>query len=296
MVEEYYSRVRKVLTIVLVVNIIIGLIKIIYGYKSSVLSITADGYDSLLDAVSNIVGILAILFSAKPSDSEHRYGHYKIETFASILISFTLFIVSYEIITSAFERFSGNFTPNISLATYIVLIITLIITVVVSYYEKKIGNKINSNLLISDSEHIKSDALATFVIIIGLIFVQSGYTFLDPILSICISLLIIKTGLTILWTNVNVLLDKNILSPDDIKTVSLSVEGVKNVHNIRTRGTASSIFLDMHLVVSKDLSLDNAHKLSHCCENEIRKKYPEIKDVLIHIEPEEGLKDEIHYN
>lgn len=296
MTKEYYSRVQKILTVVLIINITIGLIKIIYGYNSSVLSITADGYDSLLDAVSNVVGILAIFLSAKPSDSEHRYGHYKIETFASILISCTLFIVSYEIITSAFERFSGGFTPNISSATYLVLIITLIITVCVSYYEKKIGNKINSNLLISDSEHIKSDALATFVIIISLVFVQSGYTFLDPILSLGISLLIIKTGLTILWTNINVLLDKNILPPADIETVSLSVEGVKNVHNIRTRGTASSIFLDMHLVVSNDLSLYDAHALSHRCENKIREKYPEIKDVLIHIEPEEGLKDEIHYN
>lgn len=107
--------------------------------------------------------------------------------------------------------------------------------------------------------------------------------------------MIIKTGLTILWTNVNVLLDKNILSPEDIKTISLSVEGIKNAHNIKTRSTASSIFLDMHLVVSNNLSLDNAHKLSHCCENKLREKYPEIKDVLIHIEPEEGLKDEIHY-
>lgn len=136
MSNEYYRKVREVLVFILIINIAIGLVKIIYGYKAGVLSITADGYDSLLDAVSNIVGIVILLVSAKPSDKEHRYGHYKLETFASILISFTLFIVAYEIISSAFERFFATTTPSISITTYLVMIITLIITLIAAYYEK----------------------------------------------------------------------------------------------------------------------------------------------------------------
>lgn len=296
MVEEYYSRVKKVLTIVLIINCFTGLMKVLYGYNSHILSITADGYDSLLDAASNIVGIGAITVSAKPSDKEHMYGHHKYETFASILISFTLFLVSYEIITSAIERFTGNITPSINIATYIVMIITLLITICASVYEKKMAKELNSNLLLSDSEHIKSDALATTIIILSLIFIQFGYTILDPILSVIIALLIIKTGLSILWSNINILLDKNMLPTDDIKKLVKTIYGVENVHNVRTRGTSSNTFLDMHIVVSNNLSLEHAHQISHCCENTIRSKYPEVKDVLIHIEPEKGIYDEIHYN
>lgn len=259
MSNEYYRKVREVLVLILIINIAIGLVKIIYGYKAGVLSITADGYDSLLDAVSNIVGIVILLVSAKPSDKEHRYGHYKLETFASILISFTLFIVAYEIISSAFERFFATTTPSISITTYLVMIITLIITLIAAYYEKSMAKKLHSNILLSDSEHIKSDALATFIIIISLVFVQFGYTILDPILSIGISLIIIKTGLTILYSNINILLDKNILSTYEIEDVVKDINEIKEVHNVRTRGTASTIFLDMHLVLSKDLSLADAH-------------------------------------
>ena len=295
MSNEYYRKFREVLVLILIINIAIGLVKIIYGYKAGVLSITADGYDSLLDAVSNIVGIVILLVSAKPSDKEHRYGHYKLETFASILISFTLFIVAYEIISSAFERFFATTTPSISITTYLVMIITLIITLIAAYYEKSMAKKLHSNILLSDSEHIKSDALATFIIIISLVFVQLGYTILDPILSIGISLLIIKTGLTILYSNINILLDKNILSTYEIEDVVKDINEIKEVHNVRTRGTASTIFLDMHLVLSKDLSLADAHRLSHICEEKICEEYPEIKDVLIHIEPEEGMDDKIEY-
>lgn len=294
--ENYYSKVRRVLSIVLVLNFLIGLVKVIYGYNTGVLSISSDGYDSLLDAVSNVVGIIAISFSGKPSDSEHRYGHYKLETMASILISFTLFIVAFEIITSAIDRFTGQAMPMVSASTYIVMIITLAVTMAVSYFEKKMGQQYNSDILVSDSEHIKSDALATFIIIISLFFVQAGYTILDPILSIGIALLIIKTGLSILWSNVNVLLDKNILSPSDIEETSKKVDGVVNVHNIRTRGTGSSIFLDMHLVVEDTLSLKEAHEISHLCESILYDEFPEIKDIVIHFEPREGLVDVVNYN
>lgn len=203
--------------------------------------------------------------------------------------------MAYEIISSAFERFFATTTPSISITTYLVMIITLIITLIAAYYEKSMAKKLHSNILLSDSEHIKSDALATFIIILSLVFVQLGYTILDPLLSIGISLLIIKTGLTILYSNINILLDKNILSTYEIEDVVKDINEIKEVHNVRTRGTASTIFLDMHLVLSKDLSLADAHRLSHICEEKICEEYPEIKDVLIHIEPEEGMDDKIEY-
>lgn len=293
--DKYYNKVRRVLLVVLFSNLILGLIKVLYGYNTNVLSITADGYDSLLDALTNIVGIAAVYISGKPSDNEHRYGHNKVETFASLLISGTLFIVAYEIIEAAIERFFNNVIPSISPSTYSVLIITLIITVLVSRYEKKMGEKYNSDLLITDSEHIKSDALATGIIIISLIFIENGLTILDPILSLAISLLIIKTGFTIMKNNVDILLDINILDSSEIENEIRNIYGVNNIHNIRTRGTKSAVYVDMHLVVDDYLSITQAHQISKSCKNTLFNKFPEIKDITIQVEPNSGIHDEVHY-
>lgn len=293
--DNYFDRVRKVLLIVLMSNLILGLVKVLYGYNTNVLSITADGYDSLLDALTNIVGIVAVYISGKPSNAQHRYGLTKVETFASIMISCTLFLVAYEIVTAAVDRFFNNIIPVIDVSTYAVLIITLILTILVSRYEKKMGEKFNSDLLISDSEHIKSDALATGIIILSLFFIQNGLTILDPILSLGISLLIIKTGISIMKTNLDILLDVNIINCDEIAQEVRQIYGVNHVHNIRSRGTKSSVYLDMHLVVDNHLSINQADHISRSCKNTLYTKYPEIKDILIQIEPSRGLYDEIHY-
>lgn len=293
--KDYYDKVRNVLLIVLFSNLLIGIVKVLYGINSNVLSITADGYDSLLDAATNIIGIVAVYISGKPSDSEHRYGHSKVETFASIIISTTLFIVSYEIITSAIDRFYNHIIPEISASTYTVLIITLLITIIISRYEHKLGEKFNSNLLISDSEHIKSDALATGVIIISLIFIQNGLTILDPILSILISLMIFKTGASILLSNINILMDKNIIEEEVIEEELKNIYGVNHIHNVRTRGTNSSVYLDMHLIVDNNITVEQANQITRSCKNTLYRKHPEIKDIIIQVEPNTGLYDEVIY-
>ena len=291
----YYKKVNRILIIVFFFNLFVAAIKLGYGYQANILSISADGYDSLFDAVSNIIGIVAMMIACKPGDSEHRYGHSKIETFASILIAISLLIVSYEIITSAIDRFNGVGIPSVTLISYIVLLATVVINYIVSLYEKRMGETYNSDILISDSKHTRSDSLATLVIIIGLVFIQMGYVILDPILSIFVAILILKAGIEILYKNINVLMDKSIISEDKIRQTVAYIKGVRDVHNVRSRGTHSAIFMDMHLVLDDDLSLTEAHKISHECEDAIKKEFPEVIDIISHIEPFEGLKDKKTY-
>ncbi len=294
--EQYFKDVNRILMIILILNILVASIKIFYGMHSNILSITSDGYDSLFDAVSNIVGILAIYLASKPMDKEHNYGHSKIETFASLLIVILLFLVSYDIATSAIERFSGTVVPSITVNSFIVLIVTLLINLAFSRYERRKGLELNSDLLISDSKHTMSDVLATAVILVGLVFMRMGLTIVDPILSIFIALLILRTAIDILINNLNILLDKSVMTDEEIKDALTVVEQVNDIHNIRTRGTPSQVFVDMHIVVDGNLTVEKSHVIAHECENEIKSKYPNVIDVLIHVEPEEGLKDKITYS
>ena len=289
--ENYYDEVRSTLIIILVLNLIIAGAKISYGYYSGILSITSDGYDSALDAIANLVAIIAVIIAKKPKDKQHPYGHAKIETFASILIGLSLIFVSYEILMSAYEKFINPTNIEISLISFIIMIGTLIVNIVLSHYEKRKGQQLGSDLLLADSKHTQSDILATSIVIIGLILMHLGLGIADPIISLIIVLLIIKTGISILKENLNILADANIIPMEDIQDNICDIEGVVNVHNIRSRGTTSNVFVDMHVVVDSSIPMKKAHEISETIEEKLKNEFTQIKEVLIHLESEEGMDD-----
>ena len=116
---------------------------------------------------------------------------------------------------------------------------------------------------------------------------------IDPVISIIITLIILKTAIDIFRTNFRILLDANILDTDRIKDLICDVDGVLDVHNIRTRGTSSCVYVDMHMVVDSDLSMKQAHKIAEYCEDRITDSIEEVKEVLIHLESEDGLFDAV---
>ncbi|RAP51894.1 MAG: hypothetical protein BZ133_02080 [Methanosphaera sp. SHI613] len=288
---NYHGEVKKVIMIVLVLNIIMASLKVSYGLYSGILSICADGYESLLDSVANIVAYIAVSLSGRPEDKGHPYGYDKIETFASILIGISLILVSYEIINQAFDKFLHPQTLEVSSIGFVIMIGTLLINIALSFYEKKKGQELKSDLLIADSDHTKSDVMVTSIVIFGLILVRLNLSIIDPIISIIIALIIIKTGIEILKNNFNILLDANVIPTANIYNIVYKIDGVRNIHNVRTRGTTSNVYVDMHMVVDSDLSMKEAYEISEQCKKSLIDSYDEIKDVLIHLESEEGLYD-----
>lgn len=289
--DEYHSEVKKVLMIVLILNIIMASLKIAYGTYAGILSVSADGFDSLLDAVANIAGVVAISIASRPIDKHHPYGYDKIETFASILIGVSLIVVSYEILQQSFEKLINPQPIEITSIGFVIIIASLVINILLSRYEKKKSKEYNSDLLLADSEHTKSDVLVTSLVLVGLVLMYFDLAIIDPIISFLITILIIKTGVDILKSNFDILIDSNVIPTANIYNIVNKVEGVENVHNIRTRGTTSSVYVDMHVVVNSDLSVRDAHHISKCCEENIKNAYSQVKEVLIRLESEEGLDD-----
>lgn len=291
--NDYHGEVKKVIMIVLILNIIMATLKIGYGLYSGILSISADGYESLLDSLANIVALVAVSLSSRPEDKSHPYGYHKIETFASIIIGISLIIVSYEIINQAFDKFLHPQTLEISMIGFIIMISTLLINIALSRYEKKKGKQLKSDLLIADSDHTKSDVMVTGIVILGLILVHFNLSIIDPIISIIIALIIIKTGIDIIKNNFNILLDANVIPTANIYNLAYKVDGVENIHNVRTRGTTSNVYIDMHMVVSSDKSVKEAYQISCLVKKTLIDSYEEVKDVLIQIESEEGIIDAV---
>ena len=291
--NDYHSEVKKVLLIGLTLNIIMASLKIIFGYYSGILSISADGYDSLLDAVANIIAMVAVYLSARPINKNHPYGYHKIENFASLVVGFSLLVVSYEVITQAIDKILNPQPIEVSFMAFIIMIITLLINIALSRYEKHKGEELKSDLLIADSNHTKSDVLVTSIVIIALILMYFNLSFIDPIISIVITLIIIKTAIDIFKTNFKILLDANIIDASMIKELICDVDGVVDIHNVRSRGTSSNVFVDMHMVVDSNLSMKEAHDIAEYCEEKIINEIDEVKEVLIHLESKEGMLDAV---
>lgn len=282
--DEYYSNVRKILRIILILNLIVAAVKIFYGFQTNILSIITDGYDSLFDGVANIVGIFAIIIASRPPNEKQRYGYSKVETFSAIIISVLLFITGYTVLSEAVVRFYGFGMPTVTLEGFIVLAATLAINIPVAVYERRKGKELNSPILISDSRHTMVDVFITATVLVGLIFMRMGYTLVDPVLSIIIAILILNTGISILLENVKVLLDTNVIENCEIEKIVQNVDGVKGVTDIRSRGTQSNVFIDLHLILDGTLNVEDAEKIKNSCKDDLKKNFSEIKDIIIEID------------
>ena len=283
--NEYYHTVRKILIVILILNIAVALSKVLYGWYSNSLSMLTDGFHSFFDGASNVVGIIGITLAARPADKEHHYGHWKIETFSSIIIAVLLFLVCLEIVQSAVNRFFNPSTPEITTISFLVMGITILINIAVSWYEYKKGREIDSKILVADSMHTRSDIYASIAVIIGFIAINAGYVFVDPIIALAIALLIAKTGIDIIKESSEVLLDKSTIDREKIANIVNSVPGVIQSHKIRTRGKKSQNYIDLHITVDPSFSIDEAHQICDKVEEKLKNTLPGIEEVLIHIEP-----------
>lgn len=277
---------RRVFVATLGLNLLVALSKLGWGFFTNTLSMIADGFHSLLDASSNVVGIVGLTISARPPDRGHPYGHRKFEALAAICISFLMFLASYEVLVEAVRRLilhSGE-TPVVSLPSYIIMLVTAAINLAVSSYERKRGMELNSPLLVADSQHTLSDVFATAAVLVSLVAIQFHYSVVDVISSLIVVGVILYAGFGIIVANLGSLVDAAIIDPAVIESIVLSVPGVSGCHRIRSRGLQDSIFIDLHVQVSPELSIQQAHQISTLVEQTVKQRAGGVVDVLVHME------------
>lgn len=280
-----YLKVQKILVIILFANIAVATSKVIYGYIISSISMIADGFHSMFDGVSNVIGLIGIWIAKKPPDKEHPYGHKKYETYASLGIAILLLLTCIEILENTYKSFLSKSIPKVTEMSFAIMLITIAINLIVTTYEYKKGKELKSDILIADSMHTRSDILTSFSVIVSLMAVRIGYPILDPIVALIIALLIGKSGLSIIKQSSDILCDTSILDTNKIKNIVESIDGIQNCHNIRTRGREDAIFIDLHITVNPNLHTDKAHELSKKVEKELL-KMEGVTDVVVHIEPD----------
>ncbi|MDV9678155.1 cation diffusion facilitator family transporter [Clostridioides difficile] len=277
---------KQVLWIILFANFAVALLKIIIGNQIKSYSMTADGFHSLSDGASNIVGLIGIFFASKPKDKNHPYGHKKFEIITSLFISGMLFVIAIKIILSAVSRIANPVVPAITIESLIALIITLFINIFVCMYEYRVGTKLNSYVLISDSLHTRSDIFVSLGVLVTLFGVKLGFpVIIESIVPIIISVFIIYSAYGIFRPSIGILVDRVAVDEDYIKEIVFEFNEVRDVHNIRSRGSKSSIYIDMHVMVDPFISVEKSHDLTHKIEKQIQEEINENAQVIVHIEP-----------
>jgi cation diffusion facilitator family transporter len=281
-----YSEVARVLTRVLFLNLVVAIAKIVFGYSSGAISILSDGFHSLTDSGSNVVGLIGIRAAERPPDEDHPYGHRKYETVAAAAVTIFLFLLILEVLRNAFNHLSGlTATPQISAAGFVIMGVTIAINLVVVRYESSEAARLRSEVLLADALQTRGDVWTSIAVIVALAGARAGLPILDPIAALVVAGFIGRALVQIAATTTRILSDRVVMSEADIEGVVLSVPGVLGCHHIRTRGSPDHVFLDFHVWLPPSMPLVDAHTIAHVVKDRLMAKYPQIADAVIHLEP-----------
>ncbi|NIU63496.1 MAG: cation diffusion facilitator family transporter [Pseudomonas stutzeri] len=284
---DNFRAIRRVLWITLGLNLVATVAKLIVGYWTGSLSLIADGFDSVFDSASNVIGLVGIYLAARPADEDHPYGHRKAETMTALIISSLLFITAWELAKSAVERLRDPalIQAEVNVWSFGALLVSIVVHLTVVWYELRAGRRLHSDVLVADALHTRADIFVSLSVIGGLIAVRLGYPVADPILALIISLVIVKIGIDIIRESSPTLMDEAAMPSDAVEQIAMAVPGVLSCHRVRSRGHESAVYADLHIRVDPATSTDQAHAIAHQVQRRLRERFPGIQDVTIHVEP-----------
>jgi len=291
---DSFGAVRLVLLYTLLLNLLVTTAKLAVGYTTGSLSIIADGFDSLFDSVTNVIGLIAIYLSRQPPDEDHPYGHRRYEVLMTLAVSALLFFSCYQILRSAYQRLLNPTVPKVTIWSFASLFLSIAIQLYTSGYEKRWGKQLKSEFLLADASHTRADIFVTLGVIGGLVVVHMGYPIVDTILAVVIAFLIARIGIDIIRSSAPILIDAAVLDVARVAAIAREVPGVESCHRIRSRGQEDDIHLDLHIRVAPDMPTAQAHLIAHQVQHRLQQMIEGVRDVVVHVEPQPGTAHSPH--
>jgi cation diffusion facilitator family transporter len=276
-----------VLTVVLGLNVFVAVLKLVVGFAVGSVAMAADGVQSFLDGLANVIGLVGIAAASRPPDEDHPYGHERYETLASMAIAGLMTYGVIEIAHSSWRRLTGDESPDVSGLPFAVLGFTMAINAGVSIWERKWGRQLGSDLLSADAKHTATDVLVSVGVILGLIAVALGHAWADAVVSLLIAAVIAYTAWGILRDASMVLTDAVGTDPRRLLRAVLGTPGVVTAHNLRARSAGGRLWVEVHVTVDPALSVKQAHSVATTVEERVRAVAPPGSRVIVHIEPAE---------
>ncbi|MDH5426812.1 MAG: cation diffusion facilitator family transporter [Nitrospirota bacterium] len=278
--------IRRILWWVLLLNLVVAAAKWVYGVITQSLGMQADGLHSSFDGLSNVVGLFGLWLASPQPDADHPYGHKKFETLAAGAIGGFLVLTCLYLLWKAYRSWTMDLHPEVTMISFIIMFITMGINIFVTKWERQKGKELKSDILTADSYHTASDVLTSLSVLAGLLAIQAGYPFIDPLVAVVIAGVIAWTAIIVLKDVLSSLTDRIRLDPQEVQTAVMTIPGIFDCHDIRTRGLANHVFVDLSIHVDPTWSVEQAHVLATDVEAFLLTQFDSVEDVVVHIEPE----------
>lgn len=292
--NERIKAAQRVTWIGFYINFGLSALKIIAGIAGKSTAMIADGIHSLSDFITDVIVVFFIRISGKESDHDHKYGHGKYETFATMLISGVLVIVAIGIFITGLSKIiyvlNGNMLEQPGIMALWAALGSIVVKEALYVYTRKMGEKINSSAVIANAWHHRSDAyssIGTAVGIAGAIFLGEQWRVLDPIAGVVVSVFIFKVALDLGMPSIHELLEKALPyeTEAEIEYIIELENDIVNYHNLKTRKIGDIFAIDVHIRIDQDTSFVRTHDIASELEKKLRKRFGQNTITNIHTEP-----------
>lgn len=270
--------------------------KLVSGLVGKSSAMVADAVHSVSDLVSDIVVLVMVHISSKERDKNHDYGHGKFETLATVCVSLLLLAIGAKLMANGIKSIGtvlgGGELETPGTIAFWAAIVSIIVKEVLFQWTNAVGRKVNSQAMIANAWHHRSDALSSVGSAIGIggaILLGGKWTVLDPIVGCIISIILIVVAVRMAMPAIAELTEASL--PEDmerrITEIIESTPGIHNAHNLQTRRTGPDIVIDVHVLVDAQMSVAEAHAITERVEDALRREYGDHTQVSIHVEPGE---------
>jgi cation diffusion facilitator family transporter len=285
-----YREVRKVTLIGSVVDLVLGVAKILVGWMAHSQALIADGVHSLSDLATDFFVLYAAKHSHREADEAHPYGHGRIETLATVGLGVALIAVAIGI---GFDSVRRMRDPELLLVPGAIALIIAVLSVVskeaIYHYTKSAAKRLRSNMLMANAWHSRTDAISSIVVVVGVAGAMMGHPYLDAVAATAVGVMIAKIGFDLVRTSTMELID-TALDPEVVSQIReriLNTDGVRAVHMLRSRRSGSDAFVDVHLQVDPRISVSEGHQIADTVRRRLIANFDAVTDVTVHIDPED---------
>ena len=291
-VDKNATRARETVKVTLigaVIDLLLGVFKIFFGFLSQSQALIADGIHSLSDLATDGIVLYAAKHAHTEADEEHPYGHGRFETVATVGLGIALLAVAIGIsIDATLRLFNPEKLLIPSMGALIVAAISIVSKEAIYHYTMYVARKYKSNMLRANAWHSRTDAISSVVVLVGVAGSMAGLWYLDAIAAIGVGLMVAKIGWDLAWHSIRELVDTGLETErvEAIRKTILDVDGVVSLHVLRTRRMAGEALVDVHIQVAPHISVSEGHYVSETVRARVIKEIEEVADVMVHIDPE----------
>ncbi len=275
-------------------NLLLSVGKIAAGIVGRSGAMIADGIHSVSDFVTDLVVMIFVRVSAMPKDEDHDYGHGKFETLATIIIGLALFCVAVGIfwknVNLVAAVANGQSIEQPEAIAFAAAAISILVKEALYRYTRWVGEKVNSQVVVANAWHHRSDALSSIATLLGIggaYFIGDKWCILDPIAAIAVSVLIAKVAYDLIKPGIGEMLERSLPKEqeDEIEQIVLSNKHFSDVHNLKTRRIGSGIAIELHVRVPGNMTVSESHEATVDVERRLREHYGQRTQVILHVEP-----------